>query len=161
MNKCSYELMQSLVSKYVGTPTNVLDVGSYDVNGCYKSLFSCPYTGLDMSAGPNVDYVAIEPYKWDFPDNSFDLVISGQCLEHAQAPWLLVKEIERVSSAWIILIAPWKWRIHPYPVDCWRILPDGMRYLLNGWCDFEVKECNTDCETAVLEGLCYGVGKKQ
>jgi len=38
---------------------SVLDVGSYDVNGCYKNLFTdvgYNYTGLDMAKGPNVDY---------------------------------------------------------------------------------------------------------
>lgn len=159
MNKCSYELMENLVRKYT-KPKNVLDVGSYNVNGCYKPLFSCHYVGLDTSGGPNVDYVAKNPYKWEFPDDSFDLVISGQCFEHVQAPWLLVKEMERVCSGWIIVIAPWKWRIHPYPIDCWRILPDGMRFLLSEWCTFELKECDTACETAPLEGLCYGVGFK-
>jgi SAM-dependent methyltransferase len=161
MNQCSYNLMETLVKKYVNNPQKVLDVGSYDVNGCYKSIFSCPYTGLDMAQGPNVDYVATESYKWDLPDNNFDLVISGQCFEHVQAPWLLIKEMERVCSKWMIIVAPWKWRIHRYPVDCWRILPDGMEFLLNGWCQFEVKECNTACEGGPLEGLCYGVGLKK
>lgn len=162
MNKCSYELMQRLTEKYIKNPKNVLDVGSYDVNGCYKPIFNkTKYIGLDTNPGPNVDYVPEKPYNWKFDDDSFDLVISGQCLEHVYAPWLLMKEIERVCNQWVIIVAPWKWRIHRYPIDCWRILPDGMKYLLDGWCGFEVKECELACETGPLEGLCYGVGLKK
>ena len=42
----------------------ILDVGSYDVNGSYKTLFTSPtfeYTGLDMESGPNVDIVPATP----------------------------------------------------------------------------------------------------
>ena len=63
------------------TPTIVLDVGSYDVNGSYKSLFDpsvFEYTGLDMVDGPNVDIVPKNTYQWkEIEDNSYDVVISG------------------------------------------------------------------------------------
>ncbi len=65
---------------------SVLDVGSHDVNGSYKSLFSetdFKYTGLDMADGPNVDIVPENTYSWkEIEDNSYDVVISEQALEH-------------------------------------------------------------------------------
>jgi SAM-dependent methyltransferase len=171
MNECSYNLMKSLVAKYCNTAINVLDVGSYDVLqvrnkpgfGCYKPIFpNANYIGLDISPGPNVDIVVQKHYNWDMGDATYDLVISGQCLEHTEAFWLTAKEVERVckTGGWVIVIVPWKWRIHPYPVDCWRFLPDGLRFLFGKWCNFDIKECDIACETAPLEGLCYIVGQK-
>ena len=65
---------------------SVLDVGSYDVNGTYKPIFNnvkYNYTGLDMEAGPNVDIVLETPYNWEsIPNDSYDIVISGQAFEH-------------------------------------------------------------------------------
>jgi len=34
-----------------------------------------------------------------------------------------------------IFSAPWKYMDHPDPIDCWRISPDGMRGLVEGWFD--------------------------
>lgn len=163
MNQCTMELMKKLVNKHCPNYQKVLDIGSYDVNGCFKDLFrKGTYTGLDMRAGPNVDLVPNDIYKWtEIPDKSYDLVISGCCLEHIEAPWLTMKEIDRVCSGHTIHIAPWLWRIHPYPQDCWRILPDGMKYMLTKWCNFDLLECDTACDTGPMESLCYGVGVKR
>jgi hypothetical protein len=36
----------------------------------------------------------------------------------------------RIANGYVFITAPWSWEIHRYPVDCWRILPDGMRELI-------------------------------
>jgi SAM-dependent methyltransferase len=160
--------MKELVEKYSSFNKKTLDVGSYDVLsakkkkgiGCYRSMFEGEYCGLDIENGPNVDLVVSNKYNWNLKDESFDLVISGQCLEHTEAFWLVAKEASRVcrKGGFVIHIVPWKWRIHKYPIDCWRILPDGMKFLLE-WCELKVEECGLCCEKK-MEGLCYGVGKK-
>jgi SAM-dependent methyltransferase len=127
-------LMKEFIDKYLpsGDPA-ILDVGSYDVNGSYKPLLAGKnYTGLDIEAGPNVDIVEPESYNWkSIKDATYDVVISGQCLEHVPAPWLWIKEVARVAKpgAMIIILAPWNWVVHYHPYDCWRVLPDGMREL--------------------------------
>lgn len=115
-------------------PLSVLDVGSYDVNGCYKSLIppEWRYVGLDMVEGPNVDIVAKDPYQWRFPTSQrFDIVISGQCLEHVEYPWLTMVQIHKALKVGgrCCIIVPSKGREHRYPVDCYRYLPDGMAAL--------------------------------
>lgn len=110
----------------------VLDVGSYDVNGCYKELFNPSqfnYVGLDMEKGPNVDLVPLSPYKWkELKNDSFDVVISGQAMEHIEFFWVTVSEIVRVTKegGLICIIAPNGFGEHRYPVDCWRFFTDGM-----------------------------------
>jgi SAM-dependent methyltransferase len=171
MHDTSYFSMQAMISMYLDDKkvTSILDVGSLDtrsnsgtyfvrtigngsMGGTYRGLFASPlwtYTGLDMQAGSNVDILAIEPYKWPIEDSSFDVVISGQCLEHVEEPWLWIKEVERVCrpGGLVILIVPWSCGEHRYPVDCWRILPDGMRVLLTKCAKMEILFCKIEGAT--------------
>jgi SAM-dependent methyltransferase len=146
--------------KFFPEGTKVLDVGSMDVGGGnYRILFEdrFTYTGLDIAEGKNVDIVSEDPYSWPVQDGAFDVVVSGQCLEHIEAPWLWMKEINRVckKGGIAIIIAPWSWRIHRYPLDCWRILPDGMSFLLSEVGSFDVLKCDTNRHD------CFGVGRKR
>ena len=89
MNKESYFLMASFVNQNVtrNKPARILDVGSYDVNGCHRPLFDDPlweYVGLDLDPGPNVDAVAIDEYNFGLESDSFDYVISSNVAEHVR-----------------------------------------------------------------------------
>lgn len=129
---------------------NVLDVGAYDVNGSYRPICEAlgkSYTGLDIVAGPNVDIVAADPYRYQIPDGSFDIVISGQAMEHVEQPWRWVPELARVlkPGGTLIIITHHNYPEHRYPVDCWRILPDGMRVLFDiagVLCDYQIEMFN-------------------
>ena len=137
MHGTSYNGISSLIDIFLDKKKhyNIIDVGSFDVNGTYRPIFqdnpNWTYFGVDIVAGKNVDKVIL-PYNWDIPDESYDLVLSGQCLEHVEMPWLWITEIYRIckKDGLIILTAPWNFFIHKHPVDCWRILPDGMTVLL-------------------------------
>ncbi len=60
----------------------VLDVGSLDINGANKTLFTdCDYTGLDVAPGRNVDVVS-PCHLFDAPNESYDVVVSTECFEH-------------------------------------------------------------------------------
>jgi len=61
--------------------SSVLDIGSLDINGNNRYLFSGgTYIGVDVGKGKNVDVVSLgHEYR---PDQVFDLVISTECLEH-------------------------------------------------------------------------------
>ena len=124
--------VETYVSRMSGDEIKVLDVGSYDVNGAYRQFFSGDryrYTGMDMAKGPNVDLVLENPYDWSaIPDGSFDVVISGQALEHVEFFWITVAEMTRVlkKDGLLCLIVPNKCNEHRYPVDCYRFFTDGM-----------------------------------
>lgn len=165
MHNSSIELMKKFVAKYLlPQKTKILDVGSYNVNGCYKPLFNNPlweYQGLDIVAGPNVDLVETE-VPWSLQNETYDIVISGQTLEHVKAPWIWIKELERVCKPGgiIIVIAPSRFYIHRHPVDCWRILPDGMTYLLSEWCNCDMLEVGISPINNTSDD-CFGVAKKR
>lgn len=86
---------------------------------------------LDMVNGRNVTYVADNEYKFLIPDNTFDIVISANVIEHVKKVWVWIKELARVCKigGYVITIAPVSWGFHKAPLDCWRIYPDGMRAL--------------------------------
>ena len=60
----------------------VLEVGSLDINGSVRDLFSdCQYTGVDLQPGRGVD-LACPGHLLDLPTASFDTTISAECFEH-------------------------------------------------------------------------------
>jgi SAM-dependent methyltransferase len=152
MHPSSFRHMQQLVANYLD-PTRsirVADLGSYDVNGSYRPLFSKPgwhYIGVDLSAGPNVDVVLKSPYRLPFRSGTLDVFISGQAFEHVEYFWLTWLEMARSLRAggMVFLIAPSRGPEHRYPVDCWRFYPDGFA-ALGRYADLELLHVSTDWE---------------
>ncbi len=154
MHKSSILRMKWFVDNYASKITKsevrVLDVGSYDVNGSYRHLFDeqkYDYTGLDMEDGPNVDVVLANPYDWDaIETDSFDVVISGQALEHIEFFWKTMEEMTRVlkKDGLLCLISPNGFAEHRYPVDCYRFFTDGMLALAR-YVGMEPLHAHTNC----------------
>jgi SAM-dependent methyltransferase len=85
---------------------DVLDVGSYDINGNNRPFFSgdCNYFGIDLVDGKNVDMVG----DWNEltpPLGEYDTVISTEMLEHDKN-WdaSIVKMYDYVKSGGLLLI---------------------------------------------------------
>lgn len=137
MHAEALQAMTELLKRYDGPqPAGVLDVGSYDVNGTYRPLvqgLGWHYTGLDLCEGPNVDIVSPDPYRFPLADNTYDIVMTGSTMEHVEAIWLWVPELVRVlrPGGMLAIVTHWQFPLHRYPIDCWRIMPDGMRYLFD------------------------------
>ena len=64
---------------------SVLEIGSYDVNGTIRGIFSDSdrYVGVDLTEGPGVDHVGFG-HEYREADGAFDASISGECFEHDQ-----------------------------------------------------------------------------
>lgn len=147
MHKSAMLRMKWFIDHYIpqNKEVKVLDIGSYNVNGCYRTLFTntkVKYTGLDVSKGPNVDLVPKDPYSWiEIPDNTYDYVISGNAFEHIEYPWLTIKEIYRVlkQDGIACILAPFALGEHKYPTDCYRYYSDGFIALAK-WGGFKVIE---------------------
>jgi len=127
--------VDAYLADYTGKQLVILDVGSQDVNGSYKPLFDknhWVYTGCDMVEGKNVDICLKDIYNWsEFDSNQFDVVISGQVLEHVEYFWVTIFEIARIlkEGGLCCIVAPSAGIEHRFPVDCWRYYPDGFRAL--------------------------------
>lgn len=123
---------------YAKSGDKVLDVGSKAYSSkkrTYRRILlnykDVEYHGLDVEAGVNVDIVVKDPYNWDIEDDTYDIIISGQAFEHIEFFWETFKEMARVlkPKGYMCVISPSCCKIHKFPVDCWRFLPDGMRAL--------------------------------
>lgn len=150
MHTSSLEHVDRLVRKYLFAKAElrIVDLGSYDVNGCYKPFFVQPgweYQGFDLRPGPNVDRVLESPYRLPLASHSADVLISGQAFEHIEFFWLTWMEMVRVlkPNGLIFLLAPSRGEEHRYPQDCWRFYPDGYRALAK-YAGMELLEVSTD-----------------
>ena len=164
MHQTSYNEMLAAIASHMdgryGEPLAVLDVGSRRVQRgapTYRSLMppAWTYTGCDTTPGDNVDLVQLGEYRIRQEAGLYDVVISGQCLEHVRHPWLLAAEMARMlkPGGWALWTAPWIWHYHPHPIDCWRILPDGMKALM--------ESAGLTCLRAYrVEKDCWGIGRK-
>ncbi len=89
--------------------------------------------GEQTSRAKNSDLTIISKNEYNYPieDNSYDIIISSNVLEHVKKFWTWFAELKRIlkPGGHIITIAPISWPYHEAPVDCWRIYPDGMRAL--------------------------------
>jgi SAM-dependent methyltransferase len=142
VHRSSFDKMKAFrdgyLSEYRNSPLEILDIGSqiatrHQLN--YRPLFDAPawrYTGMDIVPGENVDMVVRDPYDWtEIPAGSYDVVVSGQTLEHVKFFWVTAFEILRALKEGGIacLIAPGAGVEHRFPVDCWRFYRDGMAAL--------------------------------
>lgn len=163
MHSSSYDEMRKVLEALPqdGRALRVLDVGSMSVNSEFPHTYrehvrpEWNYTGCDIAAGANVDLVQLTPYRIQGAGGEYDVVISGQCLEHVEMPWMLAQEMARMLKPGGVAVwtAPWKWSEHKYPLDCWRILPDGMTVLMQ-FAGLQVDRA------WIRERDCWGIGKK-
>ena len=179
MHKSAEKLMRSLLAKYCppSTTRRVLEPGAYLYGSDYPDGFPVGgyrsdiiktgqsklqigvYTGLDLMPGPNVDVVASDPFHWPIEDASYDLVISGQCMEHVTdlRAWMDEGFRVLVPGGLCIHIAPSGGPYHAFPIHCWLIMKDGMEWLLKE-SGFEILEVNQHDVYPFND--CWGVGRK-
>ena len=134
MHPNSIKLMRYFRDKYLSDmgKASILDIGSKRVrrsHNTYRRLFPFPfqYLGMDLEPGRNVDIVGYE----NLPNFQFDVVISGQVMEHISYPWEWLESLKKYFEKYICIIAPSACAEHKHPIDTYRFMPDGMRALFN------------------------------
>ena len=115
----------------------ILDVGSFDKTGDYNygmvlNEKNWTYHGLDLKEGNNVDIIVENPYDWqEIESESYDVVITGQALEHIEFFWLTLEQMNRVlkPGGFCCIIVPSAGPVHRNPYDCYRFQDDGVKAL--------------------------------
>ena len=128
----------------------ILDVGSFDKTGNYNYKMvlnekKWSYTGLDLRKGNNVDIIIENAYDWkEIDENSYDVVVTGQALEHMEFFWLTMEQINKVlkPGGLCCIIVPSTGPVHRNPYDCYRFNEDGVRSLAK-YVKFEILESGT------------------
>jgi SAM-dependent methyltransferase len=114
------------------TAKDVLEVGSYDVNGSIRPFVErflpASYLGVDIMAGPRVDRVMnVENLELELGSEAFDTVITTEMLEHVPDWRKAIKNLKAVlkPGGWLLITtrAP-GFPKHDYPNDHWRYLPE-------------------------------------
>jgi len=122
--------------KFIKEAGRVLDVGSLDINGSVKHLFSDAkeYIGIDTRKGKNVDIVmnAHDIYS-RFGKDSFDTVLCYNMLEHDDLFWVTLENMKKVlrTGGWLIMSIPtYGFPTHDHPRDYWRVSGEAYRNIL-------------------------------
>jgi len=160
MHETSYAEMKVNIEKYCGgieAGSYVADIGSQDINGTYRDLIEphFDYMGYDSVPGRNVHVVMKGEFDTGLPDGAVDIILCGQVLEHCRNPFLLAQEIIRITrkGGILLIVAPFRWDEHKFPIDCWRFLPDGMKLL------FPAEQVK--CLDSYINGKdCWFIGEK-
>jgi SAM-dependent methyltransferase len=115
----------------------VLDVGSGAQP--YRPLLpsDARYRAIDVAVAgefgydmPDTDY--FEGDRWPVEDDTIDVVLATETLEHVPDPPVFLAEARRVlhSGGRIVLTVPFSARWHYVPHDYWRFTPSSLRNLL-------------------------------
>lgn len=153
MHKSSMMKMEYFKNNYLNPSAElkILDIGAFDKTGNFNygrvlNEEKWTYNGLDLQAGNNVDIVLKDPYNWEeIKEDSYDVVVSGQTLEHAEFFWITMEEIKRVlkPGGLCCIIVPSSGPVHRNPVDCYRFNENGVRSLAK-YVKFDILESGTN-----------------
>jgi len=129
----SWLLFDKYAKAFFQPHTQVLEIGPAQPSK-YQTLVgddSITWHTIDMHDGPGLTFKSIDEYHFPIPADTYDVVVSGQVLEHVRKPWVWIKEVARVCRPGgnVITISPISWPYHAAPFDCWRAYPEGMRAL--------------------------------
>lgn len=125
----------------------VIEVGSYNINESLRDYIEngkpSEYIGVDILEGPGVDIVCkAENIVETFGQNSFDIVVSTELLEHVE-DWRTVisnlKNICKIGGTILISTRSLGFPHHSYPYDFWR-------YEI-----IDMKNIFSDCGIMILE----------
>ena len=134
MHTNSRLLFQKHARGFFRPGVRVLEIGPDQFPSTYCSLVADPsitWDTLDIWQDARLTYSATSEYSFPAPSDAYDIVLSGQVIEHVRKIWLWIKELTRVCKVGglVITINPVSWPYHEHPIDCWRAFPEGMRAL--------------------------------
>jgi SAM-dependent methyltransferase len=146
-NSYCIDFVNNLVGRRDVENKDVLELGSYDVNGTVRpyleSLKPASYVGVDIMAGPGVDVVCDAADLLNhFRPATFDVVVTTEMLEHVRDWRRVIYNVKRVVKPGGLIVLTTRSRgfpLHDYPGDFWRYEPEDMRVIF------------ADCELLKME----------
>lgn len=140
MHDNSQRIFLEFARSYFAPGQRVLEIGPDDSPSTYRRLIDVTplrWETLDLAAdttivpGRALDHLTSSEIEFPLASDQFDIVLSGQVIEHVRRPWRWLPECARVCKpgGWVITICPVSWPYHEAPIDCWRMYPEGLRAL--------------------------------
>lgn len=129
--------IEEVVTQFIANNPNKLILADYGCgNKPYQVLiepFVEKYIGIDLPENSIAD-IHISPLgKIELNDNSLDIVLSTQVLEHVESPMSYLLEAQRVlkKDGKLILSTHGYWMFHPDPTDYWRWTSTGLQKIVS------------------------------
>jgi len=134
MHANSRLIFQKYSTGYFPPGTRVLEIGPDAFPSTYRSIADrggLTWDTIDIFPNPSLTFVATSAYSFPIDDESYDVILSGNVIEHVPKIWVWMKELVRVckTGGTVITINPVSWPYHEAPIDCWRAYPEGMKAL--------------------------------
>lgn len=147
---------------------NVLEIGSYNVNGSVRECFAdaTKYVGIDISAGPGVDWqFDAKEIGWPQIDDWFDgstpdTMLCYETLEHDPEFWRTVYAMHNFichGGMMIVTTPTYRFPVHRYPLDAYRFGEDAYRHFI--FKGFDLLELDTVKDRHSNPCLC-GIGRR-
>ena len=84
--------------------------------------------------------ICCDAHDMPLEDASVDFCLLTQVLEHSQDFQGIISECFRIlkPGGYILITVPSMFPIHGYPFDCWRFMPDGLKFSLSSFQDVKI-----------------------
>ncbi len=154
MKKITRDRIRAFLARHA-TNELVLDIGSGGAN--LDAYFPRRMTfDIDPERNPQI---LGDIHAMPFPDNSYDVIVCSEVLEHLHSPYKAIAEIERVlrPGGKLILTTRFIFPIHDAPYDYFRFTQAGLSALLNGWhiVDEEVETKTFETIAVLLQRIIF------
>jgi SAM-dependent methyltransferase len=127
------DFLKANIGERYGSGKKAIELGGSE--GTLKSIVE----GIGYQVEIAKNYPEVDAHHLPYADDSFDVVLLDQVLEHVASPWLAVDEAWRVLKIGGLAIAtvPFILQYHADSgwKDYWRFTPDGLSSLFQ---DFEI-----------------------
>jgi len=125
----------------------VLEAGAKNINGSLRqhieSLKPLSYIGTDIEIGPGVDHLCSAlSLSTLYPENSFDLVVCTETLEHIYNWASAIDNLKYVCKATGHILLTTRspgFPKHGYPTDFWRFTKQDMTYIFSNFIDVTIE----------------------
>ncbi len=100
------------------------------------------YIGVDIDGNSNADIILAKDNTIPLNDNSVEILLSNQVLEHVESPNLYLQECFRILKldGLFIISTHGYWMYHPDPIDYWRWTSSGLKKIITSH-GFTIDEC--------------------
>ena len=134
MHENSRLMFTEFAAQFFEASLKVLEIGPDDFPSTYESACRERVTvwdTIDMKEDSRLTFQSTGEYNFPIPDKAYDIILSGNVMEHVRKPWIWIKEVARVCKlgGMVITLNPVSWSYHEAPIDCWRAYPEGMKAL--------------------------------
>ena len=156
IDKNHYDLIRKNVSDFILNLSNlydsedfiILDVAPEKHLGAKEHFKLATIKTLDIDPNSDADYIVdlCNTNTEIIPNDTFDLIICSEVLEHTNNPFHAVNELRRIlkPKGLVCVSTPFNFRIHGPLPDNWRFTIHGLKVLFSNFEDVKINELNDD-----------------